>query len=145
MKLARFNAILDAYGAAPDRWPARERADALALSRSSVVAARALAQARALDAALRNSCMFDLEIEPARFAYLHSQIMTRTRPRAAGWFLRWIGIDLTPRQIWPSVAGLALATLLGFAVGLSGWMQLDNPRDSDDSVLSSIDVPVSVP
>ena len=53
MKTNRFNAILDAYGASPDHWPESERAAALALSRSSVVAARALAAARALDDALR--------------------------------------------------------------------------------------------
>ncbi len=143
MKQGRFSAILDAYGAEPERWPERERADALALSRSSVVAARALAQARALDAALRN--FGAIEPEPARLAFLQSRIIAQARPLAMNWFVRWFGIDVAPRLVWQSVAGLALATVLGFAVGASGVMQQDSPRDADDLVLTAIDVTTSVP
>jgi hypothetical protein len=145
VKLGRFSAILDAYGAEPERWPERERADALVLSRSSVAAARALAQARMLDAALKSAEAFDLEAEPVRFAHLHSRIMSNARTLGASWFVRWFGVDVTPRQLWPSVAGLALATLLGFAVGMTGLLQLDNPRDGDDTLLSAIDEPATVP
>ena len=145
MKLSRFSAILDAYGAEPERWPERERADALELARSSVAAARALAQARILDAALRSAETFDLEAEPIRFAHLHSRIMNNARALGVSWFVRWFGVDVTPRQLWPSVAGLALATLLGFAIGMTGLMQLDSPRDNEDTLLSAIDGPASVP
>ena len=145
MKLGRFSAILDAYGAAPERWPERERADALALSRSSVEAARALAQARILDAALKSAEAFDLEADPVRFAHLHSRIMNGARALGVSWFVRWFGVDVTPRQLWPSVAGLALATLLGFAVGVTGLIQLDSSHDNDDALLSAIDEPATTP
>ena len=144
MNLGRFNAILDAYGAEPSRWPDRERAEALAFSRSSIAAARALAQARALDTALKHAPAVKLEAEPARFAYLHAQIMSRSRLAVMSWPERWLGIDLTPRQLWPSVAGLALATLLGFAVGVTGLMQ-DNSHDLDDMMLSAVDAPAIAP
>lgn len=51
--MARFEAILDAYGADPARWPEAERDAALELMRREPEGAQAaLAAARALDAAL---------------------------------------------------------------------------------------------
>ena len=142
MKLGRFSAILDAYGAAPERWPAEERADALALSQSSLPAARALANARALDAMLSEQVFPDIALDDERFARLHSTIVSGARHLAESWLGRWFGIDLAPSQLWPSVAGLAFATLLGFAVGLGGLLQAETDRDADEvSALSPIDMP----
>jgi hypothetical protein len=143
VKLGRFNAVLDAYGAEPAHWPERERADALDFCRSSVAAARALAQARELDDALRDSGSYDIDIHPARFAQLHAKIMTDIHTLPKSWFERILGINLAPSQLWPSVAGLAIATVLGVAVGLSGWMQLDVSGDTDDLVASAIDMPAA--
>ncbi len=141
MKLSRFQTILDAYGAVPDRWPEREREAALALARSSLPAARALNQARTLDVALQEMIAPDLGLEPEHFAFLQTSIVAAARPRTDNWFQRWLGLDLTPSQLWPSVAGLALATVLGFAVGIGGLIQADNDRDSDDvSLLSQTDL-----
>jgi hypothetical protein len=143
VKLGRFTAILDAYGAEPEHWPERERAHALVLSRSSVAAARALAQARALDAALRDVPAFEIDMHPARFAQLHGKIMAGVHSFPKSWMGRIFGIDLAPAQLWPSLAGLAVAAMLGVAVGMSGLMQLDTNTDSDDLVVSSIDIPVT--
>ncbi len=55
MTLQRLRALLDAYGAMPDHWPAAERAAAEALIANSAPAARAVADARALDLALDDS------------------------------------------------------------------------------------------
>jgi hypothetical protein len=141
VKLGRFSAILEAYGADPQRWPSDEREDALALTKSSVPAARALAEARALDAILLQQAFPDIARQAERFAVLHSAIISGARRRTGTWFGRWFGIDLAPSQLWPSVAGLALATVLGFAVGLGGLLQVETDHDADEvSVLSAIDL-----
>ncbi|MDB5397643.1 MAG: hypothetical protein JWM91_5149 [Rhodospirillales bacterium] len=144
MKLGRFSAILDAYGAAPERWPAHEREAALELARSSLPAARALSEAHALDTTLLRMSVPDIESDPERFISLRSAIVSAAQPRIGNWFDRWLGVDLTPSQLWPSVAGLTVATLLGFAVGLGGLIQIDPDHDADDvAVLSSIDLPAA--
>jgi len=142
VELSRFSAIIEAYGAQADSWPEHERAAALALARSSVPAARALTRAQSLDAALRVADFPDSVAEPEHLAMLKARILAAARPMANSWLGRWLGIDLTPAQLWPSVAGLALATVLGFGVGIGGLLQLDSIHDTEDvSVLSSIDFP----
>jgi hypothetical protein len=146
VELRRFSAIIDAYGAAPERWPADERDAALALSQLSLPAARALGQARALDAALSRMTAPDLEADTARFVSLHSAIVSAARARGTSWASRWLGFDLSPAQLWPSLAGLTVATLLGFAVGLGGLIQVDEDHEADDvAVLSPIDLPAAGP
>jgi hypothetical protein len=140
MKLGRFEAILDAYGADPGRWPERERADALALARSSLVAARALAEARRLDAALGAWKSQETLPESTRLVALRARIVAAAGPRARNWFFEWFGVDLRPTQLWPSAAGLALMTGLGFAVGFGGLMQVDANHDAEDTtIVSSLD------
>lgn len=141
MKLGRFSAILGAYGADPQRWPSDEREDALALTKSSVPAARALAEARILDTVLLHQTFPDIAQEAEQFTVLQSAIVAGARLRTGTWFGRWFGIDLAPAQLWPSLAGLALATVLGFAVGLGGLLQVETDHDADEvSVLSAIDL-----
>jgi hypothetical protein len=142
VKLGRFSAIIDAYGADPHRWPADERADALALTKSSVPAARALAEARVLDSVLLKQAFPDISHDAERFTLLHSAVVSGVRQRTGTWFGRWFGIDLAPSQLWPSLAGLALASVLGFAVGLGGLLQAETDHDTDEvSVLTAIDLP----
>jgi hypothetical protein len=145
VKLSRLSAILKAYGADPERWPADEREAALKLTRSSVPAARALAEARMLDSVLLSQSFPEIADEPERFAVLHSAIVSATRRRTSPtWFGRWFGFDLTPSQLWPSIAGLAVASLLGFAVGLGGLLQTETDHDFDQiSVLLPIDLPAT--
>lgn len=135
MKLGRFQAILDAYGASPERWPERERANALALARSSVVAARALAEARALDAALNTLEYAEISAEPTRLALLRTRIVAAALPGARNWLSEWFGFDLSPNQLWPSLAGLGFMTLLGFAVGFGGLIETSPAHDPDDTVV----------
>lgn len=52
MNLPRFETIVAAYGAAPDRWPEEERAAAMAFAAGDPVAARLLAEADGIDAML---------------------------------------------------------------------------------------------
>jgi hypothetical protein len=61
--------------------------------------------------------------------------------------LERLGLDLTPAQLWPSLAGLSVMTVLGFAVGINGL--IDNSAqttDADDTVVvSSIDFTLGSP
>ena len=141
MELGRFRTILNAYGAAPERWPEDERMDALALTRASVTAARELAEARLLDDALSHATAGAFEID--QLAVLQHRIVAAAHPLMQNWMWRWFGIILTPMQFWPSVAGLAVATILGFAVGINGILQIEANHDTDDVLtLSSIDPPI---
>ncbi len=143
MQLERFRTILNAYGAAPERWPEEERTDALALTRASVTAARELARALTLDSALEYAASAGASIGADRFAVLQARIVEAAHPLTQSWTGRWFGINLTPMQLWPSVAGLAMATLLGFAVGIGGLLQSESDHDTDDGlVFSSIDLPI---
>ena len=132
MELGRFRTILSAYGAAPERWPEDERMDALALSRSSITAARELANACRLDHALGFATTEDHEFD--RLAVLQHRIVTAAHPLMQSRMWRWFGISLTPMQLWPSVAGLALATILGFTVGINGMLQTETVHDTDDGL-----------
>ncbi len=142
MKLSRLSAILEAYGADPERWPADEREAALALTKSSVPAARALAEARMLDSVLLQQSFSDIAGEVEQFTLLHSAIVSKTRHRPTRtWFGHWFGFDLAPSQFWPSVAGLAFASVLGFGVGLGGLLQTETDHEPDEiAVLSPIDL-----
>jgi hypothetical protein len=142
VKLSRLSAILGAYGADPERWPADEREAALALTRSSVPAARALAEARMLDSVLQQQSFPSLADETDQFTLLHSAIVSAARRRPTRtWFGHWFGFDLAPSQLWPSLAGLALASVLGFAVGLGGMLQTETDHETDEiAVLSPIDL-----
>jgi len=102
--LAQLQALLDAYGAEPRRWPAarREPAEAL-LARSP--------EARALQAAAaRLDGLIDTAgVEPAPAHLVGRVIAAAPQPRAQGG--RWFAGLLKP------AAGLAFAAVLGVALG----------------------------
>ncbi len=146
MKLRRFSAIVEAYGADPSGWPETERASALKLGGSSLEAARILADARALDGVLRSSAFGRMQLDPARTALVRARIRVPAIPARDNWFRRWFGFDLTPSQLWPSLAGLAVASVLGFGVGIGGLLQVGSDREPDDvTALSSLDLPAAGP
>jgi ferric-dicitrate binding protein FerR (iron transport regulator) len=102
--LARFGALLDAYGAEPRRWPADRRAAAEALlARSSEAQALHAAAAR-LDALIDAAA-----IEPAPAHLVGRAIAAAPQPKAVrgGWFAGWL----------KPAAGLAAAAALGIALG----------------------------
>jgi hypothetical protein len=105
--------------------------DALALTRGSVVAARELADARMLDDALGCAAAHP-EID--RLAVLQHRIVNAANPLMQSWMWRVFGVSLTPMQLWPSVAGLAFAMILGFTAGLNGMLQTETAHDTDDGL-----------
>ncbi|MGH7003929.1 MAG: hypothetical protein ACREIP_08280 [Alphaproteobacteria bacterium] len=103
--LARFETLLDAYGAEPRRWPADRRAWAEALLARSP-------QAKALrnEAARLDDLIDSAGIDPVP-AHLAGRVLA-SAPAAAparspGWFSAW----------WKPVTSLACAAVLGIALG----------------------------
>lgn len=110
-ELADFARLVEAYGAAPGRWPAeRRRAAETLLARSA--AARALAaEAAALDAALARLP------PPAAPAALIGRVLAAApasraaKPAQRSW---WLG------GFWRPATGLAAAAVLGVGLGVFG-------------------------
>lgn len=118
LSLDRFRAILESYGASPDRWPEAERDGALALIAESEEARKLRVAAARLDGVLRHLT------PPAPSKALLESLSRQPLPGAArgeagssGW--RHRGRRLTPA--WPigRLAGFAAAALVAFAIGLS--------------------------
>jgi hypothetical protein len=104
MTLERFTAMVDAYGATPERWPEAERAGALALLAQS-------SDARTLrDAAAALDTMLDRAPPATPDAELERRVLART-PRAKV-------APLRPRRRTGLVAAVALAAAASLAVWL---------------------------
>lgn len=114
MTLDRFRRLLEAYGAAPKRWPAAEREAALALRDSSEQARALLTAGEALD-----SLLDEAPAQVASAAVTGSILAARPMPAAtAGWWRLLFG----PLPLWQPLAALALAAILGFGLGSTGGM-----------------------
>jgi hypothetical protein len=125
--LTRFEALLDAYGAAPQRWPADRRAAAEALLARSREAQALHAAAARLDALIDAAT-----VEPAP-AHLIGRVLS-TAPsapapaRGAAARRGWFG------GLFKPAAGIAFAALLG--LGLGGVI---SPFDSANGDLADAD------
>ncbi len=124
MTLQRLRAMLAAYGAAPDRWPAAERAAADALIAGSASAARAVVEARALDLALDDSTAevpadalarltAATAFPPPRPAVRRAGIRSVPPAPARGWATNLAA------AFWPRAAMFASVAALGIVVGLA--------------------------
>jgi hypothetical protein len=89
----RFEAILDAYGADPRRWPAAERAAALAFAAANPSAPALLAAAADLDGAIHMTAP-DAAAAPLREAIVASAKMTPRRRRPLWWAGAGLGAAL---------------------------------------------------
>ena len=105
MDKERFEALIDAYGARPERWPASERAAAEAFAASSIEAMAWLDRARRLDEALDAWTM-----EPAG-------AVLRERVVAGGPKQHAARRGANVRRLWWAGAGLAAACAMGMVVG----------------------------
>lgn len=122
MSLERLAAILDAYGAADRRWPAEERAAALALVEASPQARAMLARAAELDRLLDAAPAG----EPPSAALRHAVL--RTAPRAPA---------PTPRRLgWRAAAAVALAASLVLGMVTGRIIRVDDPTEGSPDVLS---------
>jgi len=119
MDIARFTQLLDAYGAAIERWPETERSAALRLLQDNAKARASRDDALLLDAQLDTLPAFEAaELSPALRARV-LEIPLR-HPHAA------------KRKAWFSLNSLAFALvpcLIGF---LSGTLVPDDTSDDDE-------------
>lgn len=111
MTIDRFRDILDAYGADPAHWPDSERAAMRDLIATSPGARTALANAASLDALLAHDRPVMPTLNPLQIA---ARVAATPRVPRGGWMVR---------RMWPNVAGLAAAALIGFVVGWTGLDQ----------------------
>jgi len=111
MDIARFQALLDARGGDPDRWPERERSVALAFAARSPEAARALAAAQELDRLLTSGLAREAG---ANLAYRITAAAAMDRVPAPrpfrSLFDRW--------RVGAATAAAAASMALGMVVGL---------------------------
>jgi hypothetical protein len=116
MGLARFRALLGAYGAEPGRWPAVERASALALLEQSREAEAARNEAAQLDRLLDQAPRpAPPRLEATEFARRVTAAAQQTvRPYRIG------------NALWLRAVGLAAAALVGFVVGTSQLADLND-------------------
>lgn len=132
--------ILAACGADPARWPAAEREALRALADRSPAVAQALAEARAVDAALAGWLAEpEIAVSTARsdtaaaLAALAEARATAARPR-----------PMRARRWW---GGLAVAASLAAAVGLS-WPALNpatQPADTGGATIAGVQAPAPDP
>ncbi len=104
----RLRAVLDAYGAAPGRWPAAERTALQGLAAERAEARALVAEAAALDRALDEAGAF----EPSPAALAGALALPDAAGRGALRLLWPFG------PLWQPALPLAASLLLGLAVGL---------------------------
>lgn len=128
--LARFEALLDAYGAEPRRWPTDRRAAAEALLARSPEAQALHAAAARLDGLIDAA-----KIEPAP-AHLIGRVLAAA-PTAAAPRASWLATLFKP------ALGLAFAAVLGLALGgvISPFGNGSEVADAETMTLAIGDVP----
>lgn len=136
MTVDRLRALLDAFGADADRWPADERAAALALIASSV-------DARALrDEAAQLDLLLDEDPVAAPSDLLVARVLASApkparRRRAVGWLvplamaagLAWVWLG---RGVMPMADPLPIAALGVYEVGSDELLSLSDVAMADD-------------
>jgi hypothetical protein len=120
----RFAALLAAYGGDERRWPADERDAALALIARDPALAAARDDARRLDAEL------DRHPDPPSVAINPLAITQAARAAASA---RQTPSGGAGQRLWPRVASLAAAALIGFVVGISGVAHKPASPEADEA------------
>jgi hypothetical protein len=130
MGMDRFRELLDAYGAEPGRWPAKERGPAEVLLTRNTEAARLRSQAAVIDALLDRATLAPPVIDAER---LIASITAEPQPMAEpkGGTAEIVTLRPVRRPpaggFWLKVASLAAAAAIGFLVGVSQLTGLGDP------------------
>lgn len=130
MNLARLSELLDAYGAAAERWPQSERQAALQLLAESAAAQRLRDNAALLDASLD-----DFIVAPVN-TQLRQRILASFPPAAPGWraLLAELWQDLGG---WRLVApAFALSLTLGAVLPI--WLDQSVTNLPDEDLIASV-------
>ena len=121
--LAEFRELLDMYGSRPEGWPADRREEMLRLCAENPRARALLAEAKALDAVLRETVV--PPAAPDLAARLLQRAATTPQMRHAGATARKTAPqsaanDNRPVMRWLAAGWLAASLLIGIWLGLSG-------------------------
>ena len=125
MRHGRFMRLIGAYGADPARWPEEERAAAGRRMADDPAARAAIDEARRLDALL------DRMPPPPDVAAIELPAVLPAQRRPVLHRLLRAGRGAV-WAVWPRVAALAMASVVGMLIGLSGvGDQLYGTQDTD--------------
>jgi anti-sigma factor RsiW len=124
--------LIEAYGADPARWPSDERAAAERHMAANPAARAAVEEARRLDALLGRMPpvpeMTSFPLPAALPAQRRPLLQRLVRPgRAVAW------------SMWPRVAALAMASIVGVVIGTSGIADHFSPAQDSDAATSVFD------
>ncbi len=129
----RFRDLIDAYGGDPQRWPANERAAALALADADARARALLDEAKSLDTLIGSMQIKPPVIDTARIVAAASRLAQEPDTINVVPFARKRGA-MRPIALWARGAALAAATVSGFIIGMS-----DQGTLSDATALDLLD------
>ena len=131
MNETRLKRLIEAYGAEPERWPAGDRAAALALLDASAEARAMVVEARRLDRLLEAVPVGSTA--PAATAALRRKIAALLDAPAPAAPANRVTIGPWSRtRLWASVAGLAAAGVIGFVVGVTQLPPVGDQADIGD-------------
>jgi hypothetical protein len=111
MELPRFEAILDAYGGNPERWPLEEKQQALTLLAQSPMAKSLQQSANSLDLLLDTSKV--PEPSPDLMASILMQMPPLPAPSTDESWFSWSAFE----PFWKPATVLAFSIFLGIVVG----------------------------
>ncbi len=133
----RLRELLEAYGAEPGRWPARERAAALTLLAENEDARRLQRQAAAIDGLLDRATPIAPPIIDAEL--LVASVTATPQKTADVVTLRPAARRSSGGSFWLKVASLAAAAMIGFLVGISQLTGIsDTPMSSSGLELADV-------
>jgi hypothetical protein len=135
MRRADYRRLIEAYGADPKRWPVEADRPVEALDDLH----ETLSAARRLDGLLAAADhSVDRDAEQRVMARL-SLLPRQDRPTMAAFSWQRRLVRMLEEALWPKVAGLAMASLLGMAIGLTDLTNFTADDDSDDLVTLVLD------
>lgn len=130
MMIGRFRRLLEAHGADPARWPPELRPAAERLMAASAKARSLLAEAQALDKALRSVAMMEAPDDEGLAERIIARATALPQERSLPLKTAEEPFRLSLRWLLPQAAGLAAAGIVGFVVGFSGLL----PGNGDGTV-----------
>lgn len=133
LSLERAAALLDAYGALPDRWPEAEREAMLALLAKSPELRAQRDAAAGLDSFLD---LWDPQPQVRTFS-LPESLPSQQSPERR-WRAKFINDLLNPLVGWQRVAFAATPIMIGFFWGLQGAKTVEDWSAAEFSLLNPI-------
>lgn len=127
----RFRRLLEAHGGDPARWPPELRPAAERLMAASGKARSLLAEAQALDKAMRSGAMMEAPFDEDLAERIVARATALPQERRQPLIATEEPFRLSLRWLLPQAAGLAAAGIVGFVVGFSGLLPVNGDGTVD--------------